>query len=206
LTSQLIGNGRTEGLRNYYLRFPELPNRPATPWYSAQYANSYFLLLDSEDDDRPGGEQMTWVQSQLDSLPATIEYVFVIIHRPPHTSATDGIHHPRVQEIELGKMLEARQQKSIRPKFVVISGHVHNYERFENNGVTYIVSGGGGAHPHPLVRGADDLYRPSNPREIEFHYCLFTVDHGKLKFEMHRLSDERPAKFEVRDKFEFSEK
>jgi hypothetical protein len=206
LTTQLVGNGRTQGLRNFYLRFPDIPNRPSAPWYSAQYANAYFLLLDSEDDDAPGGEQMKWVQSQLDALPASIEYVFVIIHRPPRTSATDGTHRPRSQEIALGKMLEARQMKSSRPHFVVISGHVHNYERFEKSGVTYIVSGGGGAHPHALVRAADDLYRPANPHEVEFHYCVFTVDTAKLTFEMYRLSDQRPAKFEVRDRFEVPEK
>jgi hypothetical protein len=206
LSSRLVGNGRTQGLRNLYQRFPDIPHRLEAPWYSAQYANCYFLLLDSEDDDAPDSQQMKWVRSQLDALPDTIEFLFVVLHRPPHTSATDGIHRQRLQEIELSKMLEARQQKAARPRIIVIAGHVHNYERYEKNGVAYIVSGGGGAHPHPLTRGADDLYRPVNARETEYHYCLFSVDRGKLRFEMYRLSDARPAKFEVRDGFEFPEK
>jgi len=30
-------------------------------------------------------------------------------------------------------------------RFIVCSGHVHNYERFERDKVVYLVSGGGGA-------------------------------------------------------------
>lgn len=203
---RLAETGRVAGLQNFYLRFPDIPQRPATPWYSAEYANCYFLMVDSIDDDAPGSEQMKWVQSQLDSLPATIEYVFFVLHRPAYTSATDGRHLPRPQEIALAKMLEERQQKSGSPRFVVISGHVHNYERYEKRGVVYIVSGGGGAHPHALNRRADDLYKPRDPREVEFHYCVLSVDKGTLKVQMYRLSDGRPAKFEERDSFEVAAK
>ncbi len=206
LSSTFVGNGRTEGLRNYFDRFPEIPHRMASPWYSAQYANCYFLMLDSEDDDRADSPQMKWVQSQLDSLPPEIEYVFVVLHRPAYTSAADAGHRQRLPEMDLAKMLEARQQKSAKPHFVVIAGHVHNYERYQKNGVDYIVSGGGGVHPHPLTRRADDLFHPANPNEIEFNYCVFTVDHGKLKFEMYRLSDERPEKFDLRDSFSIDDK
>jgi len=33
---------------------------------------------------------------------------------------------------------------------IVLSGHVHGYERIERDGVTYLVVGGGGAMPHPF--------------------------------------------------------
>ena len=45
-------------------------------------------------------------------------------------------------------MLEERQAHA-RARIVVFSGHVHNYERHEHGGVTYFVSGGGGAPPIP---------------------------------------------------------
>jgi hypothetical protein len=202
LAGDFVGSGREAGLRNFFAHFPQLPNRPATPWYAVEYSNSYFLMLDSNDDDSPASAQMEWVRAQLDSLPPEIAYVFVILHRPILTSATDRIHRPRLAEQELGKMLEERQQRAPRLRFVVISGHVHNYEHFEHNGVTYIVSGGGGATPHALRRAASDLYHPQDPNEVAYHYCLISVERDKLKVEMYRLSDERPGKLEVRDSFE----
>jgi hypothetical protein len=38
----------------------------------------------------------------------------------------------------------------------MFSGHVHNYEHQEHNGVTYFVTGGGGARPYPIERTPDD--------------------------------------------------
>ena len=29
-------------------------------------------------------------------------------------------------------------------KFVVFNGHIHNYERFEMNGIMHVITGGGG--------------------------------------------------------------
>ncbi len=86
-----------------------------------------------------------------------------------------GGHSARAREQALAKMLEERQLKT-RPHFIVFSGHVHNYERYEHHGVTYIVTGGGGATPYsgparargwipatrphlPLLRGARERHK-----------------------------------------------
>lgn len=204
MSSGLVGSGRAEGLKNYFAHFPQLPHRPATPWYSVEYSNCYFLMLDSNDDDSPSSPQMEWARAQLDSLPPAIEYVFVLLHRPLYTSAGESEHRPRPQERALARMLEGRQQRSPRPQFVVISGHVHNYERFRHGGVMYIVSGGGGATPRLLRRGADDLFRPKPGEAINYHYCLISVKAGGLKVEMYRLTSAQPAQFEVRDSFELT--
>jgi hypothetical protein len=45
-------------------------------------------------------------------------------------------------------MLEVRQSYT-RARFAVFTGHVHNYERHEHGGVTYFVTGGGGAQRIP---------------------------------------------------------
>ena len=80
-------------------------------------------------------------------------------------------------------MLEARQAKA-RVRFIVFSGHVHNYERHEHGGVTYFVSGGGAAHAYPVDRAPDD---PFQSKEINYHYLLVEVDHGGLKVTMNRV-------------------
>jgi Icc-related predicted phosphoesterase len=111
-----------------------------------------------------------------------------MFHHPPYTSSSDakkfgGGHSARAGELHLAKMLEARQPHT-RAKFVVFSGHVHNYERHEYGGVTYFVSGGGGAHAYPIERGLDD---PFQSKEINYHYLLVEVDHQALKVTMNRL-------------------
>jgi hypothetical protein len=66
----------------------------------------------------------------------------------------------------------------------VFAGHVHNYERHEHRGVTYFVTGGGGAHPYLIPRKAGD---PLFDKPVNYHYLLVEVDHGKMKVTMNRL-------------------
>ena len=66
----------------------------------------------------------------------------------------------------------------------MFSGHVHNYEHHEHNGVTYFVTGGGGARPYPIERTPDD---PLNGKSVNYHYLLVEVDRRNLKITMHRL-------------------
>ena len=197
----------SKGLDNYYKEFPEISHKP---WYSMRYANCYFLILDSEiKDEKLNMEQDQWIKKQLDSMSSAIDYIFLAFHRPPYTALTDDVHKPGPEQIALSKLLEERAQNS-RARIIVIAGHVHNYERYEHNRVTYIVSGGGGAEPAQFPRAADDLY-PQNAlfgkndpvNEDQFHYCLFTVDQSKLNFKMMKLvgNGTSPA-FEPRDSFE----
>ena len=94
-----------------------------------------------------------------------------------------GGHSARGQEQALAKMLEDRQARS-RMRFVVFSGHVHNYERHEHGGVTYFVSGGGGAHAYPIERGVDD---PFQSKDINYHYLLVDVEQQRLNVTMNKV-------------------
>jgi len=61
---------------------------------------------------------------------------------------------------------------------IVIGSHVHNYERFERHGVPYLVSGGGGATPLPVLRMAGELSRLRT--SVNFHYLRFTLQGERL--------------------------
>ncbi len=171
-------------LSNYFQRFPDLHE---SRYYSVRAANTLMLALDSSLDEL-SGPQGDWLASKLDHLPADVDFVFLVMHHPPYTSSSDskkygGGHSARPTEQALAKMLEARQQHTTA-RFVVIAGHVHNYERHEHGGVTYFVTGGGGAHAYPIERAPGDSY-PDN--RINYHYLLAEVDRGKLKITMNRL-------------------
>jgi hypothetical protein len=191
----------SRGLDNYYKDFPEISHKP---WYSIRYANCYFLILNSETDDEPSiAAQGLRIRTQLDAIPSDVDYVLVALHRPPYTALTDDVHKPRKMQIDLRILLEDRQKK-MRAHIIVIAGHVHNYERYAANGVTYIVSGGGGAAQVKFPRDANDLYRKNDPlNEDQYHYCVFTVNHSKLNFQMMKLVGRgKSMAFEPRDSFE----
>jgi Icc-related predicted phosphoesterase len=171
-------------LGNYFQRFPDLKN---SRYYSVRAGNALVLALDSSLDEA-GGPQDQWLADKLDHVPANVDFVFLMFHHPPYTSSSDakafgGGHSARGTEQALAKMLEQRQAHA-RYRIVVFSGHVHNYERHEHGGVTYFVSGGGGAHAYPIERAADD---PFQSKEINYHYLLVEVDHGQMKVTMNRV-------------------
>jgi Icc-related predicted phosphoesterase len=189
-----LGNHELHGdesvaLGSYFQRFPDLKN---SRYYSLRAANILLLVLDSslEETTGPQGE---WLAKKLDNIPSDVDFVLLMLHHPPYTSSSDtkmlgGGHSARSQEKQLAKMLETRQEKArqakARVRFVVFSGHVHNYERHEHGGVTYFVSGGGAAHAYPIDRAPDD---PFQSKEINYHYLLVEVGHGQLKVTMNRL-------------------
>jgi hypothetical protein len=84
---------------------------------------------------------------------------------------------------------------------VVSTGHIHNYERFLQNGVTYLVEGGGGAKPRPVVRGPGDLYR--DQAFPNYGYVRLTLTKNKLEGEMIRVADPSATAplFETKDRF-----
>ena len=179
-------------LGNYFQRFPKLKN---SRYYSVRAANTLTLVLDSSLDES-SGPQGQWLVNKLDTLPSDVDFVFLMFHHPPYTSSSDdkkygGGHSARSTEQQLAKMLENRQPHT-RARFVVFSGHVHNYERHEHGGVLYFVSGGGGAHAYPIERASDD---PFQSKQINYHYLLVEVDHQQLKVTMNRMemSDGKPV-------------
>ncbi len=119
----------------YFERF-DLPGNER--WYTFDYQHARFVCLQIDGYARfdPDSEQYAWLEQTLAAN--TQPWLFVFFHFPPYTSA---------EEAGYETLLRAR----LVPLFerygvdVVFNGHKHNYERNEVNGVTYIVTGGGGA-------------------------------------------------------------
>jgi len=204
-----IGNHELRGgdaaLANYFERFPALQNRH---WYTVRAQNTLFFMLDSNLNE-PRNEQWRWLSDQLERLPSDVQFVFFMLHHPLMTQSRDdmpegegigrGGHSLRPQEAQLAQMLEAARAKLNRP-FIVIAGHVHNYERYEHGGVMYITSGGGGATPYRIDRKPGDFYTQPGPT---YHYCTLKVSDDKLEFKMNKLelADTKPV-WSVADQFE----
>ena len=180
---ELRGDARV-GLENYFARFPALQQNR---FYSVRAANTLLLTLDSSLDET-SGSQGAWLQDQLTHLPTEIDFVFIALHHPPVTSAGDktngrGGSSARPAEQKLAAYLE-EQQRTTRARIIVFASHVHNYERHEHGGVTYFVTGGGGAHAYPISRAPDD---PFQSQGINYHYLLIEVRRDRLTITMRRV-------------------
>jgi hypothetical protein len=180
------GSDRT-CLQNWWSAFPNLRGRR---YYSAQIGNEiYALNLDTELSLLPGSQQAKWIDSQVAHLPATIKWAFINLHHPPVADFQvngDASHNPRPNEIALAEFLKTTAARS-RVRFIVVAGHIHNYERFFRDNVVYLVSGGGGAKPRPVVRAKDDLFQDAV--FPNYHYVKFVKNETALDTVMVRLAD-----------------
>ncbi len=187
----------------FFKNFPETQGRR---WYSVQAGPVYFIMLDSQSDESDSSEQGQWLKSQLDSLPSQTDFVVLVFHHPCYTHSTEGVmglmgHSARPQEQGLAAMLEGRARQ-MKARILVVNGHVHNYERYENGGVMYIVSGGGAATPVTVKRFPHDFYREGGPT---YHYLKFHVADHHLTAEMVKYEDVNGGPvWKLKDSFEMS--
>lgn len=204
-----LGNHEFHGdpavaLEHWWSAFPKLRNRR---WYSAQIGTSlYTISLDTDAPLISGSDQQKWLAAQLNDLPKSIGFVLISLHHPPVADVQTRInvsHNPRPNEIALKDYLDT-VAPNLHARLIVCAGHIHNYERFSLHGITYLVSGGGGASPVPVERTPDDLYQSTD--FPNFHYVKFEL-HGKsLHGTMIRLDKTNPSapQWQIRDQFTVS--
>lgn len=151
---EYLGDGPAAYLNNFYL--PQ--NGPAGLLgraYSFDWANAHFTVFDSGAGFTPGSAQYNWLQSDLAATRQP--WKFVVDHHPPYSSGSHGSDFA-VRDT-LGPLFERYGVD------VMFSGHDHDYERTfpmaggqiagaGQRGVTYVVTGGGGAPLYPVGRSA----------------------------------------------------
>lgn len=191
-------------LENWWNAFPQLRGRR---WYSVEIGDRIMVLnIDSDAPLLSGSEQAEWIATQIEKLPRSVQFVFFNLHHPPVADPLGNRPITRPNERALAQFLTKVPQRN-RVQFIVVAAHVHNYERFLREGITYLVSGGGGASPVGVQRGLDDLYRDDDPGP-NYHYLKWTLRQDRIETEMIRLSDPRadaPA-WDVRDRFQIEVK
>jgi hypothetical protein len=192
-------------LDRWWSAFPELRGRR---WYSVALGSKVLgIALDSDVSLMPGSDQRVWLESQMTSLDPAVRLVMFVLHHPPVADLQTVKlvdHNARPNEQSLAAYLKTLAAHSTA-RFLVSAGHIHNYERLAQDGVTYLVSGGGGATPYDIDRPPEDLYRGTE--FPNYHYVRFELRGQRLRGEMVRLEDPsaaKPAHFQVKDRFEIS--
>jgi len=192
-------------LERWWDTFPELRGRR---WYSVAIGTKLVgIALDSDALLLPGSEQRTWLESQVAALDPAVRVVLIVMHHPPVADVQTVklvSHNARANEQSLAAYLRTVAAHSAA-RFVVSAGHIHNYERFEQDGVMYLVSGGGGATPYDVDHLGTDLYQDTD--FPNYHYVRFELHADTLIGEMIRLEDYaslKPAQWKARDRFEIT--
>jgi hypothetical protein len=196
-----LSGGETKGVDAWWKAFPELQGMR---WYSVALGNRIALIqLDSNSALTPGSKQIQWLRAQLTGLAPSVDFVMISLHHPPVADIQTEYHvdhNPRANEIALRDFI-AQTEPTLHAAIIVIAGHIHNYERAEYKGVTYLVSGGGGAEPHKVTRTKGDLYQ--DPGFPNFHYVKFELEKDQLKATMYRLADPDASKLKWEEKDHF---
>lgn len=148
-----LGNHERHGAP--YFRYFGVPAE-----YSFDYGNAHFIALDSNRPESEWPAQEMWLKNDLAAHPgATWRIVF--FHHTPYTCV--AMPDRRAAAVVLrGRLEPIFEQGGVQ---LVINGHDHTYQRHvAPDGITYVVSGGGGAPLYqvvkdtPYVKAAESTY------------------------------------------------
>jgi Calcineurin-like phosphoesterase/Purple acid Phosphatase, N-terminal domain len=100
-------------------------------YYSFDWGNAHFVVLDSHDSDRsPGGSMLTWMQQDLQATDQ--DWIIAYWHHPPYTKGS----HDSDNE---GQLIDMRENAlpilEAAGVDLVLGGHSHIYER------SYLIDG-----------------------------------------------------------------
>lgn len=132
-------------------------------YYSFSIGDAHFIALNSYLPVEPGSPQYDWLASDLRNS-SYYKWKIVFLHEPPYST---GKHGSNINERQILSPLFEKAGVAI-----VFAGHDHLYERTRKiKGVTYIVTGGGGA---PLHDGTKTDWIAA--AESSHHFCKVRID------------------------------
>lgn len=193
--------GAGKGIANYLNNFPDIKRHR---YYAALLGSVEVISLDMSLGATPTSDQARWFAAQLDHLPSQVDFVMILYHIPWMNDEQSHLFLdlPSAPAVALRSILEQRLPH-MRARVIVFNGHIHNYERFERKGVEYVVTGGGGAEPYPILyRGAADLYRDTG--FPVYHYLTLDISGHTLHAVMWKVKDPAAETLEVEAKDEFT--
>lgn len=139
--------------------------------YSFDYGDAHFVALDSNRPDAQHASQDAWLRKDLQAHQSA-KWRIVFFHHPVYTCV--DIPDRRAEAAERARRLE--------PIFLeghvqlVINGHDHDYQRHLAKGITYLVTGGGGA---PLYDVTPDTPFVQRAKKV-YHDCELEVKGDRM--------------------------
>lgn len=144
--------------------------------------NSNFTKL-SEGDIKVQQEWYDRTLKAMDEDPAVVVTI-VACHHAPYTNSKIVHSSKNVQKYFVPGFLSSRKSK------LFITGHSHNYERFQYGGKDFLVIGGGGGLRQPLTTKEDRLKDVAAEYKPQFHYIRMRRAAGSLVLTSTYLKDD----------------
>ena len=179
--------GNHEQNADHYYNYMSLPDPEY--YYTFQYGNAQFFMLDSNKQVDESSEQYKWLEQQLTDSTAT--WKFVCYHHPSYSSDEDDYGDMwKGERSSLGD-LRIRPLVQLYDRYgvdIVWNGHIHSYERtwplkeekpVEADGTIYMITGGAGGTLE--TAGPIKSWFQNNVKHGH-HYCLVTVNGRRLEF------------------------
>lgn len=201
--------GRQAAERHVYPRFPMMHEQH---WYVVPLGVVRLVVLDSNDaflTEETWKSQQRWFERTLAAYDAddAVRGVLVAFHHPPFTNSTVTKDEKHVQDAFLPAF-----QKS-KKTLALLNGHVHGYERYEQDGKVYVVSGGAGGPRAKLATGHarrhdDDKFEGGTPAGHDgvvrdFHFTRYEIGEIGIAAEVHALP-KGGTSWRIADRFRLS--
>ncbi|MHA1410930.1 MAG: metallophosphoesterase [Candidatus Odinarchaeia archaeon] len=143
-----VGNHDIPG-KTYFEEYFYAPYNNTNRFYSFDYGNSHFVILNSEElgyEGRLSPAQKNWLESDLNSTNKVHRFIFM--HRPMYpVNSHLGDSFDRDPALQ-NWMQELFENYSVD---IVFAGHEHLYARQNASGITNLIVGGGGAPLHTAI-------------------------------------------------------
>jgi len=159
-------------------------------YYSFEKESVHFVSIDTQQPLDPGSEQGRWLESDLAKAQAAGRFIVPFFHKAIFSI---GPHAAEADVLALKPILHPLFQRyGVR---LVFEGHDHVYYRTVRDGITYIVTGGGGAPlydgRHPELGLPDDVFEKVN------HFCVADVHVDRVEVTTYRSDLTKLDQFEV---------
>ncbi len=146
-----IGNHEQDADHFYEL----LSQPPPENYFTFTYGNSFNIVLDSNPDKLyAGSEQLLWFEEAAYSAAAqSATWLFAYAHHPPYSEGWDAPGYDG--DLHMRELIVPVAEDAGIDLFW--NGHTHDYERGALNGVTWIITGGGGASLDSFQQNFDHI-------------------------------------------------
>lgn len=184
----LAARGNHDMDHPYSYAYVDLPENGSH--YSFLYGDVFILVLNTHADLFPPtsdiyGQYNYMVEALQSEEAQNATFRIVAFHQAPYSNASQSQTPDQLYGMQGVRdfWIPVFEQEGVD---VVIAGHYHSYQRGEYNGITYLVTGGGGS---TLLQQGSSNYWDWLDYDLVYQYTMMVREDNRLRFETYDLED-----------------